>query len=149
MQVFLVSPDIHYSVKCLDPKRLGNQVYRECLTLIRGGWPNHPASRIWTPHKRALALYALAGLDELARRGHDYPHHRATFERYAAEEPDTGWPALVGYEPFHRSHMSALIRKKPEWYGPMFPGVPNDLEYVWRMPESVLDKTQEPARVSA
>lgn len=130
MQVFMPFPDARASVACLDSQRLGNQVYRECLTLIRGGWRYHPAARIWAPHKRALALYALAGLDELARRGRDYPHHRATFESYLSE-PDTGWPALVGYEPFHRSHQSNLIRKKPDWYGPMFPGVPDDLPYVW------------------
>ena len=39
MQVFLSYPDFEKSVQCLDSKRLGNQIYRECLIIIRGGWP--------------------------------------------------------------------------------------------------------------
>jgi hypothetical protein len=35
----------------------------------------------------------------------------------------------------HRSHQSNLIRKDPAFYGPLFPGVPDDLDYVW--PRSV------------
>ena len=125
-------PDVRASVKSSDNKRLGNQIYREALTLIRGGWPNHPASRIWKNHKRALAIYSLAGLDELRERGRDYPHHRLTFERYAETEPDTGLPDLIGYEPFHLSHKSNLLRKDASWYGSRFPGVPNDLPYIWK-----------------
>ena len=33
-----------------------------------------------------------------------------------------------------RSHRSALVRKDPAWYGPMFPGVPDVLPYVWPDP---------------
>lgn len=131
MNVFFPFPDARQSVSCLDPRRLGNQIYRECLTLIRGGWPHHPCSAIWRNHKRALALYALAGLDELDRRGYHYPHHRLTFESYL-NEPDTGLPPIVLTEPFCRAHQSNLIRKNREWYGPLFPGVPDDLPYIWR-----------------
>ena len=41
-QVFLPSPDLRASVCCLDPKRLGNQIYREAKTLITGGWTETP-----------------------------------------------------------------------------------------------------------
>jgi hypothetical protein len=37
----------------------------------------------------------------------------------------------LGDEPFHRSHRSALVRKDPAYYRPLFPDVPDDLEYVW------------------
>lgn len=57
MQTFLPYADFDESARALDPKRLGNQVYRECLTLIRGGWPNHPASRMWRGYECALACY--------------------------------------------------------------------------------------------
>lgn len=40
-------------------------------------------------------------------------------------------PPWLGESEFHRSHQSNLIRKDPEFYGPRFPGVPDDLEYVW------------------
>ena len=68
MQVFLPYPDFAKSVECLDPSRLGNQIYREALTLIKGGWKHHPASKMWANHKHALAKYWIAGLDELLKR---------------------------------------------------------------------------------
>ena len=40
-------------------------------------------------------------------------------------------PPWLGNEDFHRSHQSNLVRKDPAHYGPLFPGVPDDLEYVW------------------
>ena len=40
-------------------------------------------------------------------------------------------PTWLGDEDFHRSHQSSLLRKDPDFYGPQFPGVPDDLEYVW------------------
>ena len=40
-------------------------------------------------------------------------------------------PAWLGSRSFHRAHRSALVRKDPAWYGPMFPDVPDDLPYVW------------------
>jgi hypothetical protein len=132
MQVFAPFEDIEMSVWALDPKRLGNQIYRENLTLIRGGWPNHPASKIWANHKKALAEYSLAGLAELKLRGRDYPHHVETFQHFFDTEPDTGFPPLWGREDYHRSHQSNLIRKNPDWYIPIFGDVPKDLEYVWR-----------------
>lgn len=129
MQVFVPYPDYRLSVQALDNKRLPNQVYRECLTLIRGGWPHHLASKMWRGHSHALALYALAGLDELERRGRSYPHHRATFETFLVG-PDTP-PPWWGRADIHRSHQSKLISKNPAHYGPLFPGVPDNLPYVW------------------
>ncbi len=40
-------------------------------------------------------------------------------------------PAWLGDDAFHRSHRSSLVRKDPEFYGPQFPDVPDDLPYVW------------------
>jgi hypothetical protein len=31
----------------------------------------------------------------------------------------------------HRSHRSKLVQKAPEHYRPLFPDVPDDLDYVW------------------
>ena len=39
-------------------------------------------------------------------------------------------PPWLGNEAFHRAHQSNLVRKFPEHYGQLFPGVPDDLEYV-------------------
>lgn len=115
MQVFLPYPDFEASVRCLDPKRLGNQIYRECLTLIRGGWPSHPVARMWADYKPALASYALCGLDELNRRGYDYPHHRNTFRQYLSSR--IVLPPFIGDDRLHSSHRAALLYKNLAWYG--------------------------------
>jgi hypothetical protein len=76
MQTFLPHPDYFESMRCLDKSRLGNQVWREGITLIRGGWPNHPASKMWRGHEYHLGLYLLAGVEALKERGKDYPEIR-------------------------------------------------------------------------
>ena len=43
-------------------------------------------------------------------------------------------PEWLGDESFHRSHRAALLRKDPEFYGPLFPGAlaaDPELPYVW------------------
>ena len=50
-------------------------------------------------------------------------------------------PPWLGDEAFHLSHCAALVRKDPEFYGPQFPDVPNDLPYVW--------PTREPSSYAA
>lgn len=131
MQIFMPYSDLNKSVSCLDGSRLGNQCYRECLTLIRGGWPNHPASRIWANHKHALAKYALFGLEELKRRGRYYPVHFENFNNYLKQFPDTGLPPIFGNEKFHASHRSNLKRKDPVYYGQFGWTEPDNLPYVW------------------
>lgn len=138
MQTFLPYPSFYESMKCLDLMRLGNQVYRECLTLIRGGWPNHPISKMWKGYEHALAKYALAGIEELLRRGRDYPHHRKTFEDYLQKFPDTGLPPWICNPELHSSHRSALLYKLPGWYNqfgwtekPAIPDSDGRLPYVW------------------
>jgi hypothetical protein len=40
-------------------------------------------------------------------------------------------PPWLGDDELHRSHQSALVRKDPDHYRPLFPDVPDDLPYVW------------------
>ena len=43
---------------------------------------------------------------------------------------------VLGDPLFHRSHQSALLRKDPSFYRPLFgPDVPDDLPYVWPSPD--------------
>lgn len=127
MQTFLPYPEFDRSARVLDPSRLGNQVYRECKTLISGGWPNHPASKMWRGYESALALYSLACLRELECRGRSYPHHITFFAQFVTNQSMPPW---LGDPDFHRSHRSNLTRKDPKWYG-QFWDEPNDLPYVW------------------
>ena len=132
MQVFLPFADIEKSVCCLDPKRLGNQIYREAYTLIRGGWPNHPVSKIFKNYKYALAKYCIYGLEELRRRGRNYPKWFNYYNNCLNIFPNTGLPSIIGNEFFHLSHRSNLIRKDPDYYIPIFgDGIPDNLPYFW------------------
>lgn len=131
MQTFLPYASFEKTMGCLDDRRLGNQVYRECLTLIRGGWENHPASKMWVGHFHHLALYGLAGLQELKRRGRHYPHHVVTFMEFLDTFADNGPPPWLGNRRFHRAHQSNLVRKDPDHYRQFFPNVPDNLPYVW------------------
>ena len=44
---------------------------------------------------------------------------------------DGALPAWLGDEVLHLSHRSALLRKEPDWYGTLFPGLSDDLPYRW------------------
>ena len=100
---------------------------------------------MWTGHVEALAAYGLVVAGVWTERGRadttaativadlaeaGLPPPRPQAELAAAGE----LPSWLGDEAFHRSHRSALRRKDPEWYGPLFPDVPDDLEYVWPRP---------------
>lgn len=148
MQTFLPLPTYADSLKTLDQRRLGNQVYREAFTLIRGGWPNHPASKMWKGHFHHLALYILAGLDELKHRGKDYPHHYVEVDRHLNHYPDTGPPCWLGDPAFHASHRSNLLRKNYEWYGQFGWSEPIDLPYVWPLPVQIVPSFQKPQTIT-
>lgn len=131
MQTFLPYPDYLESMRCLDDRRLGNQVYREGKTLLSGGWRNHPASKMWQGHMHHLALYCMAGLKALEERGRYYPNHYAFFLSMLMEHENTGQPSWLGDHDFHASHRSNLLRKDPEWYGQFGWNEPDNLPYVW------------------
>lgn len=131
MQTFLPYPDFAASMRVLDPSRLGNQVYREGMTILRGGWKNHPAAKMWQGHHAALAAYLWAGIVELCERGKDYRSRPWAVEVYERMQGRLSFPTWLGREDFHLSHQSNLIRKLPDHYQPLFPGVPNDIPYIW------------------
>lgn len=135
MQTFLPYPDYYQSMQCLDPKRLGNQVYREGLTLLRGKWPNHPASKMWRGCKVSLCDYLLAGLVVLCERGFNYPHHEEEIIRrrkfWFEYEHGNLPPRWLGNDDFHAAHRSNLLRKNPDWYGQFNWTEPDNLPYIW------------------
>lgn len=135
MQTFLPYPDFNESARVLDPKRLGNQFYREGLTLLRGKWQNHPASRMWRDYPIALCDYLLALYRELDERGYHYPHHRDEICHIMDVKSSQGFeiqmPPWVGDPAFHAAHRSNLLRKDPEWYGMFGWTEPDNLPYIW------------------
>jgi len=141
MQVFLPFPDYLRSVRCLDKSRLGNQIWRECKTLISGGWANHPVAKMWAPYKHALAEYSLHGLNELLNRGHIHPDSYTKlslfFLNYIQRPYDD--PPFLGDEDFHLSHRLNLLWKDPTWYSNYFtePVPTTKPDYIWPSPQKI------------
>ncbi|MCH6161299.1 MSMEG_6728 family protein [Streptomyces marispadix] len=150
MQTFLPYPDFDASALALDPRRLGKQRV-EALQVLRGltvpgyGWRRHPAVRMWAGYEEALVRYGLEICRAWQALGHgdtvaatltaDLAALRSGPPPPVRDQPrlaaDGELPPWLGDEAFHRSHRSALLRKDPAVYAPLFPGVPEDLPYVW------------------
>ncbi len=147
MQTFLPYADFERSARSLDTRRLGKQRV-ECIQVVRGltrsdyGWRHHPAVLMWKGHEEALGRYAFTCCEVWSERGFadtcaatigaDLAEAGVSAVRTQEElAAGGGLPPWLGDDGFHRSHRSSLLRKDPEHYGPLFPGVPDDLEYVW------------------
>ena len=131
MQTFLPYADFAASMKVLDPIRLGNQVYREGITLLRGGWRHHPAALMWEHNKDALAAYLWAGVLELVARGRDYRDRPWAIEiqSYGLDDPEM--PFWLGDEPFHSAHRAALLDKNYEYYSQFGWEEEPAMDYLW------------------
>ena len=147
MQTFLPFSDFEASARVLDLKRLGKQRV-ECIQVLRGltiptyGWRHHPAVKMWAGHLEALGRYSFTCCEvwtesgfgdtcaatigtELAAAGIEVVRTQSELEAVGE------LPLWLGDDDFHRSHRSALVRKDPDFYRPLFPDVPDDLPYVW------------------
>jgi len=145
MQVFVPYADVKKSVECLDDSRLGNQIYREGITILRilkkgpvneitgkaTGWYNHPATQMWRNHRYYLCTYLLAGITELSYRGKHYPDTFDEIFEIKQTVDDTGPPIWWGDERVHLSHQSNLLRKDESHYRSYFGNIPNNLPYHW------------------
>jgi hypothetical protein len=151
MQTFLPYSDFARCAGVLDDRRLGKQRVEtlqimQVLTRHRWdpttariqsyvpkGWRTHPAVLMWSGFEASLARYQLATCEEWTSRGFADTCLQKTLgllaTSAAADDPEA--PPWLGDAKLHRSHQSNLIRKDPEFYGPRFPGVPPDLDYVW------------------
>jgi hypothetical protein len=148
MQTFLPYAGFGQSARVLDGRRLGKQRVEaiqvlRALTVAGYGWRHHPAAAMWAGYEEALVRYGLdvcavwsAGgnadtcavtlvADLASSTGITTARPQAQLGRSGELPPWLGEPA------FHRSHQSALLRKDPDHYGPIFPDVPADLPYVW------------------
>ena len=148
VQTFLPWPSFADTAAALDTRRLGKQRV-EVIQIARAilvpgyGWANHPATLMWRDHVEALESYLGAICDEWARRGFE-DTCRATVRHDLAAAGVAGGgrsqealaeagllPGWLGDDALHRSHRSALLRKDPLHYRPLFPDDPDDLPYVW------------------
>ncbi|MFJ4519650.1 MSMEG_6728 family protein [Streptomyces sp. NPDC088810] len=148
MQTFLPYSDFRSSALTLDRRRLGKQRV-EALQVLRGlvvpgyGWRHHPAVRMWAGYEEALVRYGLEVCKVWRECGHQDSCAATLVADLLAFRPGASvrhqaplaaageLPPWLGDEAFHRSHRSALVRKDPGTYAPLFPDVPNDLPYTW------------------
>lgn len=130
MQTFLPYPSFSKSARVLDYRRLGKQRVeaRQILDTLEGksnGWANHPAVLMWKGYESALKLYFNNVSIEWINRG--YKHNMGLYDVSDYVEK----PFWFGDADFHKTHQSNLVRKNATFYGPLFPGIPDDLEYIW------------------
>lgn len=134
MQTFLPYPDFAQSATVLDFRRLGKQrveakqIYL-ALTEPDYGWKSHPIVKAWKGYEIELLRYGSIICGEWINRGYKDTLQPWFWERWAGRYG--AQPPWLGNEAFHLSHKSALVRKLPSHYGPLFPNIPNDLPYIW------------------
>ena len=150
MQTFLPVAGFRASAEMLDLKRLGKQRV-EAIQVVRGlvvegyGWRHHPAVKMWRGHLEALGRYGLDCCEVWTEKGFADTCAgtiRADLATAGVAEIRTqeelslagALPEGLGDADFHRRHRSALLRKDPDFYGPLFLDglrAPDDLPYVW------------------
>jgi hypothetical protein len=132
MQTFLPYSDFTETANVLDMRRLGKQRV-EALQLLKGQWPNHPASKMWKNHRESLALYGVT----ICQRWIDLGYKDTCTEKILAlvdEDIDFNeidYPHWLGDEEFHISHQSNLLRKDFAYYSQFFQNVPDNMPYIW------------------
>ena len=142
MQTFLPYADLRASCVVLDDRRLGKQRVEtfqilRALTWPEYAWKNHPAVRMWRGFVPALVEYGIENCREWTRRGYADSVADQLLAWTGGQVPSGApLPPWFGLEPLHLSHRSALLRKDPAHYRPLFATVgnvdePDDLPYLW------------------
>ena len=143
MQTFLPYRAFSRSAAVLDTARLGKQRVEtlqvlRALTLPDYGWQRHPVVVMWHGRVPALVAYGLACVEAWTAQGRA-DTTAAQIAEFAPEVvgvpqdelAQAGMlPRWLGKRALHLSHRSALVRKDPAFYRPVFGDVP-DVPYLW------------------
>ena len=135
MQTFLPYRSFKKSARVLDRKRLGKQrveVKQIYLALISSSsWSHHPAVLMWKGYEKALLQYGIEICLEWRKRGYQDSLLDEFYRKFSTIRESLEFPPWLGRRVFHLSHKSNLLRKFPEHYSELFPGVAPDLPYYW------------------
>lgn len=145
VNIFLPFPNIYYSIKCLDDKRLGKQRL-ECKQIINlleeydrthiipsKGWSSHPAFLSWIGYTNHLKVYFNICVREWINRGFVnnmelyyideslFNIVECSFDESKAVYDNSkfniySFPYWITFPPFYKSHQAALLRKNPKYY---------------------------------
>ena len=147
MQTFVPYAVFEDTARVLDPKRLGKQRV-EVIQIVRAltvpgyAWSSHPAVLMWKGYEEALGRYGLTMCEVWSELG----FADSCAATIVADLAAAGVDGIRGYDELRaadalppwlfddelqRTHRSALVRKDPGHYGPLFPDVPPDLPYHW------------------
>jgi len=141
MQTFIVDEDLRRSASLLDRIRLGNQRLEaiwiaQILVGINANsrWKNHPAVRMWRGYESYLIWeYLVVHMVEWAKRGYKNTRcveYLAELGYLTLDKPPGPMPCWID-DNFIEAHRSNLIRKKEEFYAPLFPQTKRGLAYIW------------------
>jgi hypothetical protein len=119
VQTFLPYPDFSRSIDALDKRRCWKQALeaRQIIGILEKGqpgkgWEHHRCTKMWRGYHMALKQYFNIALKSSLDRG-------IRVKAFGFMEEDGRSPVMppwFGWPPFHESHQSNLLRKKPEWY---------------------------------
>lgn len=137
MQTFLPFEDFAETAEVLDLRRLGKQrveTMQIMSALLEGrGWTHHPATLMWAGAERALMKYQEAICDRWMSLGYKDTCLDKSRDMYVENQVPRRvvYPEWLGLEELHLGYQSNLVRKDPEFYGPRFPYIPDDMPYFW------------------
>lgn len=139
MQTFITDHDMKQNAQNLDYRRLGKQRI-EAITIARillglssnNSWANHPAVKMWEGYESFLVRdYLYEIMKEWKARGYKNTKCEEHYGQLLPLVPNYNYKPYWITNDFIEAHKSNLIRKNPEYYQDKFPGIPDDLPYIW------------------
>lgn len=121
MQTFLPYTDFTESARTLDRQRLGKQRV-ECIQILKAlsgeteWWVNHPVTRSWEGHERALCAYGIEVCREWKRRGYKDTCEEKIGGFVARFPPESAAIPSWLDDAFADKHKGILFRKNPTFY---------------------------------
>jgi len=117
----------------MDYRRLGKQRVEAkqiilALTEDDYGWKNHPAVRMWDGYVGGLACYGWLCCTAWIDRGYN-DSLLPFFDDWCGREP-IAFPAWLDDDRVAYTHRSALVRKDPGYYVPLYGDLPH-VDYLW------------------
>lgn len=100
--------------------------------------PNNPVLRMWQGYERALGVYCLSMVADLARRG--YYMTSTSTELSIRKFDDFELPPWWGDTDVLRSHRSNLARRWPKLYGKKWSGTPARMPYIFPLPDDSMER---------